>query len=357
MSSADTVSDDSGVAIITGITGQDGSYLAEFLLEKGYHVHGWMRRTSHVPTERIEHLLKHPALTLHYCDVTDAQNVFETMRKIESLEGRPPDELYNLAAQSHVQVSFVMPAYTAQVDALGTLNILNTIKELKWLDRTRFYQASTSELFGSSPPPQNESTPFHPRSPYAVAKMYAYWITVNYREAFGMFAVNGILFNHESPRRAVNFVTRKITYGIGKIIRGELECLRLGNLNARRDFGHAKDYVRAMWLMLQQDQPKDMVLGTGETHSVREFAEKAFVCAGIVIEWHGSGLNELGVDSKTKKIVVRVDPQYFRPSEVDDLQADPATAKRLLGWEPEYTFDKLVEEMVRQDLKAHTHVY
>jgi len=337
------------VAVITGVTGQDGSYLSEFLLDKGYHVHGCIRRASTIPTARIEHLMNHPLFSLHYCDIIDAQNVVDTLRQISILENQPPDEVYNLAAQSHVAVSFVMPHYTAQVDGLGTLNILNAIQSLGWAKTTKFYQASTSELFGSSPPPQNEQTPFHPRSPYAAAKLYAYSITQVYREGYGMFAVNGILFNHESPRRGVSFVTRKITRGIGQLERGEIDCLYLGNLNSRRDWGHAKDYVRAMWLMLQHHTPIDMVIGTGEMHTVREFLVAAFKFRGITLDFVGQGLNEVGVDKVTGKILVRVAEKYFRPAEVDALQSDAKMAKTLLDWKPEYSFDTLVQEMVQSD--------
>lgn len=344
-------------AAIFGITGQDGSYLADFLLSKNYIVHGMLRRCSHVPTERIEHLLKHSRFHLHYCDLTDPQNIYEVLLRINKSDNKPPDEIYNLAAQSHVQVSFAMPMYTAQVDALGQLSLLNAIKELQWTDQVKVYNAATSELFGSSPPPQNETTPFHPRSPYAVAKLYAYWITVNYREAYGLFAVNGILFNHESPKRNVSFVTRKITRAVGQIVRGESDCLRLGNLNAKRDWGHSKDYVRAMWMMLQQPTPRDMVIGTGESHTVREFVSKSFYYAGIDVEFSGSGVDEIGKDRKTGKVLVRVDPQYFRPSEVENLHSDPSLAKELLGWNPEYSFDDLVKEMVKHDLTPSHHKY
>lgn len=345
------------VAVISGITGQDGSYLVEFLLEKKYKIHGLLRRCSHIPTERIEHIMHHPNFHLHYCDLADPQNIYEVLLKIERMEHQPPHEVYNLAAQSHVQVSFTMPMYTAQVDALGTLAFLNAIKELQWTDKTKFYQASTSELFGSSPPPQNELTPFHPRSPYAVAKIYAYWITVNYREAYNMFAVNGILFNHESPRRNVSFVTRKITRAVGQIVRGELDCLRLGNLNAKRDWGHSKDYVGAMWMMLQQVKPVDLVLGTGESHTVREFVYKAFLYAGIELEFKNSGVDEVGIDKRTQKVLVRVDPQYFRPSEVENLQSDPSLARKTLQWVPEYSFEELVKEMVQHDINPIHHKY
>jgi len=344
-------------ALITGVSGQDGSYLAEFLLAQHYTVHGLIRRCSHVPTERIEHLLNHPRFHLHYGDLTDPQNLYEVLRKVERLDGRPPREIYNLAAQSHVHVSFVMPYYTAQVDALGQLSLLNAVKELQWIPHTRVYFAGTSEMFGSSPPPQNEQTPFHPRSPYAVAKLYAYWITVNYREAYGLFAVNGILFNHESPRRHVSFVTRKITRAVGQLQRGELDVLRLGNLNAKRDWGHSRDYVRAMWLMLQQETPRDLVLGMGESHTVREFVVKAFACAGVHLRFRGTGVDEIAEDCATGRVLVRVDPRYFRPSEVENLQADPTLARQVLDWTPEYSFDDLVREMVQHDLHVSHHDY
>lgn len=344
------------VAFITGVSGQDGSTLTEFLLNKGYHVHGGIRRCSHVPTERIEHLMKEPNFYLHYFDLTDSVNIHETLTKLEKQEGCPPDEIYNLGAMSHVKISFELPYYTAQVDGVGTLNLLNSIKNLGWT-KTKFYQASTSELYGSTPPPQNEQSPFHPRSPYAVAKLFSYWTVVNYREAYGMFAVNGILFNHEGPRRGLSFVTRKVTRTVGKIIRGETDCLCLGNLNAKRDWGHAKDYVKAMWLMLQQEKPIDLVIGTGETHSIRDLVSKAFKCVNIDIVFEGEGLNEIGKDSKTGKILVKVDPNYFRPSEVEALHADPSLAKKTLNWKPEYTFDTLIEEMVAHDLNTETHKY
>jgi GDPmannose 4,6-dehydratase len=345
------------VAVITGVTGQDGSYLAEFLLEKGYHVHGLLRRTSNVPTERIELLVENRRFHLHYCDVSDSQNVHETLRTVEKISKHPPNEIYNLAAQSDVQVSFVMPHYTSQVDAMGTLNILNAIKEMGWIGVTKFYQASASEMFGSSPPPQSETTPFHPRSPYAVAKLYAYWMTVHYREAYGMFAVNGILFNHESPRRGLNFVTRKVTRGVGKILRKEKSCLFLGNLSSCRDWGHAKDYVQAMWLMLQQPKPRDLVIGTGIKHSIRDLVVKAFQCVKIDIVFEGAGEDEVGIDKKTRQVVVRVDKKYFRPTEVENFLADPSRAKKILGWKPTYTFDTLIEEMVEHDCKQSQHTY
>ena len=348
---------DGPVAVITGVTGQDGSYLAEFLLNKGYSVHGLLRRTSNVPTERIEQLIENRKFRLHYCDVTDSQNVYEVLRNVEKLASHPPDEIYNLAAQSHVQVSFVMPHYTSQVDALGTLNLLNAIKEMGWSKTTRFYQASTSEMFGSSPPPQSETTPFHPRSPYAVAKLYAYWMTIQYREAHGMFAVNGILFNHESPRRGLNFVTRKVTRGVGQILRKEISCLFLGNLSSRRDWGHAKDYVRAMWLMLQQPKPHDLVIGTGISHSIRDLVVKAFRGINVEVVFEGEGVDEVGINKDTREVVVRVDRKYFRPTEVENLLADPRRAKKLLGWTPIYTFDSLIEEMVEHDCKQTRHTY
>jgi GDPmannose 4,6-dehydratase len=336
-------------ALITGITGQDGSYLAEFLLKKGYEVHGLIRRASTFNTKRIDHLYKDPhepnvRLFLHYGDLTDSSNLNRLIEKIE------PDEIYNLAAQSHVKVSFDVPEYTAEVVGLGTLRLLDAIKETGI--KTRFYQASTSELFGKVQEiPQKETTPFYPRSPYAAAKLYAYWITVNYREAYNLFACNGILFNHESPRRGETFVTRKITMAVANIVKGRQDRLYLGNLDAKRDWGYAGDYVEVMWLMLQQDEPDDYVVATGETHSVREFCEKAFECAGINIEWYGKGINEKGIDKKTGKILVEVDPRYFRPTEVNLLIGDPSKAKKKLGWEPKITFDELVKLMVEYDLK------
>lgn len=337
-------------ALITGITGQDGSYLAELLLEKGYEVHGIIRRASTFNTERIDHLYQDPheedvRLFLHYGDMTDASNLSRLVEKIK------PDEIYNLAAQSHVAVSFEMPEYTGNVGGLGTLRLLDAIKDSN-ID-TRFYQASTSELFGKvQEVPQNENTPFYPRSPYAVAKLYAYWIVKNYREAYNMYAVNGILFNHESPRRGKRFVTRKITRAVARIAKGKQEKLYLGNLNAKRDWGYAKDYVELMWLMLQQDKPDDYVVATGETHSVREFAELAFKHVGIELEWEGEGINEKGIDKKTGKVLVEVDPRYFRPAEVDLLIGDPSKAKKELGWAPKVTFEELVQIMVEADLKA-----
>lgn len=337
-------------ALITGITGQDGSYLAEFLLEKGYEVHGIIRRSSTFNTERIDHLYQDPheknvQLFLHYGDMTDASNLSRLVEKIN------PGEIYNLAAQSHVAVSFEMPEYTADVDAIGTLRLLDAIKESEI--KTKFYQASTSELFGKvQEVPQTEETPFYPRSPYAVAKLYSYWIVKNYREAYDMFAVNGILFNHESPRRGKRFVTRKITRAVARIVNGKQDKLYLGNLNAKRDWGYAKDYVKMMWMMLQQEEPEDYVVATGETHTVREFAELAFKHAGIDIIWEGKGLEEKGIDKRTGKVLVEVDPKYFRPAEVDLLIGDPSKAKEKLGWKPEVTFNELVKIMVEADLKA-----
>jgi GDPmannose 4,6-dehydratase len=337
-------------ALITGITGQDGSYLAELLLEKGYDVHGMIRRASSFNRDRIEHLYKDPhgkhlPLFLHYGDLTDSSNMNRMLERVQ------PDEIYNLAAQSHVRVSFDVPEYTADVDAVGTLRLLDAIKETGL--SCRFYQASTSELFGKAQEvPQTEKTPFYPRSPYGVAKLYAYWIVVNYREAFGLHASNGILFNHESPRRGESFVTRKITLGAAAIKAGKQECLYAGNLDAKRDWGYAPDFVQAMWLMLQQDAPGDYVIATGETHAVREFVGKAFGALGITVEWKGSGVDETGVCKKTGKTIVRVDPKYFRPTEVDILLGDPSKAKKAFGWKPTVTFDKLVEIMVRADWEA-----
>jgi GDPmannose 4,6-dehydratase len=367
-------------ALITGITGQDGSFLAEFLLEKGYEVHGLIRRSSTFNTRRIDHLYhdpheEGPKLFLHYGDMTDSTALIKLIQKIQ------PDEIYNLAAQSHVKVSFEIPEYTANADALGTLRLLEAVRLLGLEKKVKFYQASTSELFGKAQEiPQKETTPFYPRSPYAVAKLYAYWITVNYREAYGIFACNGILFNHESERRGETFVTRKITRAATRILVGTQKKLYLGNLNAKRDWGYAKDYVRGMWLMLQQPEPDDYILATGETHSVREFCEKAFSRLGIEIEWKGKGLEEKGVianidKSRTEEfleklkekhpdlkafkfdlshlkpgqIIVEVDPRYFRPTEVDILLGDASKAREKLGWKPEVTFDQLIDIMVEYD--------
>ncbi len=337
-------------ALITGITGQDGSYLAELLLEKGYEVHGVKRRSSSFNTGRIDPIYQDPHkesrnLVLHYGDLTDSTNIINIVQKIQ------PDEIYNLGAQSHVQVSFETPEYTANSDALGTLRLLEAIKILGLEKKTKFYQASTSEMFGSAPPPQNERTPFHPRSPYGAAKLYSYWITVNYREAYGIFACNGILFNHESPRRGETFVTKKITMAAAKIKLGLQDKLYLGNLGAKRDWGHAKDYVRAMRLMLQREQPEDLVIATGKQYSVREFCEHAFKELGIDIGWRGEGLEEKGIDKTTGKAIIEVDSRYFRPTEVESLLGDASEAKEKLGWEPETSFEELVREMARCDLE------
>ena len=335
-------------ALITGITGQDGSYLAELLLQKGYEVHGVMRRASTFNTERVDHIYRDPHLPgtrlfLHFGDLNDASSLNTILRKVR------PDEIYNLGAQSHVAVSFESPEYTADVDALGSLRILEAIRILKLEKKTRFYQASTSELFGLvQETPQKETTPFYPRSPYAVAKMYAYWITVNYREAYGIYACNGILFNHESPRRGETFVTRKITRGLANISQGLEECLFMGNIDALRDWGHAKDYVRMQWLMLQQDKPEDFVIATGVQYSVRQFIEKTAAALGMQIRWEGDGVNEVGYWDQ--KAAIRIDPRYFRPTEVETLLGDPSKAKEKLGWVPEITLDQMVAEMVEADL-------
>ena len=325
-------------ALITGITGQDGSYLAEFLLEKGYKVHGIVRRSSLINTDRIDHI--YDKISLHYGDLTDSTSL------IRIIEETQPDEIYNLGAQSHVKVSFEIPEYTGQVDALGTLRVLEAVKLLGMEKKTRIYQASTSELYGLVQEiPQKETTPFYPRSPYGVAKIYGYWITKNYRESYGLYACTGILFNHESPRRGETFVTRKITIGLSRITSGLQDCLYLGNLNAKRDWGHAKDFVEAMWLMLQQDEPDDFVIATGEQYSVRQFIEEAAPYFGIKIRWEGEGLDEIGVDEFTGKVVIRVDPKYFRPAEVETLLGDATKAKEKLGWEPRTSFKQLVEDM------------
>ena len=329
------------VALITGITGQDGSYLAELLLEKGYEVHGIVRRSSLINTHRIDHIYDNPNLTLHYGDLTDATNMIGVIKKVE------PDEIYNLGAQSHVKVSFETPEYTGNVDGLGTLRILEAVRLLGMEDKVRIYQASTSELYGLvQEVPQRETTPFYPRSPYGVAKLYGYWIVKNYRESYGLHASSGILFNHESPRRGETFVTRKITRGLSRISTGEQNVLSLGNLDARRDWGHAKDFVKAMWLMLQQDEPDDYVIATGIQYSVRDFVDAAAPYFGMKIEWMGEGLNEVGYDWNTKRPVIKVDPKYFRPAEVESLLGDPTKAKEKLGWEPETSFTELVEDMV-----------
>lgn len=333
-------------AIITGVTGQDGSYLSELLLSKGYEVHGLIRRHSTPCTERIDHI-DDKNFYLHYGDVTDSLCLTNLLRDIQ------PDEFYNLAAQSHVGISFEVPEYTAEATGVSALKILEAIRQNK-LD-TKFYQASTSELFGGLPntAPQSETTPFHPRSPYAAAKLYAYWITVNYREAYGMFACNGILFNHESPRRGVEFVTRKITLAIAKICAGLQDKLSLGNMDAKRDWGFAKDYVEGQWLILQQDKPDDFVLATGETRTVREFVEAAFAEVGIQIEWRGTGVDEKGYCSRTGKLLVDVNPKFFRPAEVDLLLGDPSKAERILGWQRKTSFSELVKMMVHADLKLY----
>lgn len=344
------------VALISGITGQDGSFLAEFLLSKGYEVHGIMRRSSSFNTGRIEHLyleewvkdMKNPRqVNLHYGDMTDSSSLIRIIQKLQ------PDEIYNLAAQSHVKVSFDVPEYTAETDAIGTLRMLEAVRILGLERKTKIYQASTSELFGKvQEVPQRETTPFYPRSPYGVAKQYGFWIVKNYRESYGMFAVNGILFNHESERRGENFVTRKITLAAANIANGLQEKLYLGNLNAKRDWGYARDYVECMWLMLQHERPEDFVIATGEHHSVREFATLAFHYAGIELEWRGEGIDEKGIDKAIGKVLVEVDPRFFRPSEVEQLLGDPTKAKTLLGWNPTTTsFDKLVRIMVEHDMK------
>ena len=351
------------VALITGVTGQDGSYLAEFLIEKGYEVHGIIRRSSSFNTERIEHLYfeewvrdmkRGRALNLHYGDMTDSSSLIRVIQQIQ------PDEIYNLAAQSHVKVSFDVPEYTAETDAVGTLRLLEAVRILGLEQKTKIYQASTSELFGLvQEVPQRETTPFYPRSPYGVAKLYGFWITKNYRESYGMFAVNGILFNHESERRGETFVTRKITLAAARIAAGEQDKLYLGNLSALRDWGYARDYVECMWLMLQHETPEDFVIATGEQHSVREFTERAFQEVGITLRWEGEGVDEKGIDTATGRVLVEVDPKYFRPAEVETLLGDPTKAKTLLGWNPRKTsFEELVRLMVRHDIayvQSHKH--
>lgn len=338
------------VALITGVTGQDGALLAELLLSKNYTVHGVKRRSSLINTDRVDHLYHDPHepnvdFLLHYGDLTDSTNLIRIVQEVQ------PDEIYNLAAQSHVQVSFETPEYTANADALGTLRLLEAIRILGLTQKTRFYQASTSELYGKvQAVPQNETTPFYPRSPYAVAKLYAYWITVNYREAYGMHASNGILFNHEGPTRAETFVTRKITRAVAAIHLGFQDKLFLGNLDAKRDWGHARDYVEGMWRILQQPEPDDYVLATGETHTVREFVERAFTEIGIAIGWKGSGAGERGFDQKSGRVLVEIDPRYFRPTEVDLLLGDPSKACKQLGWKHTVSFHQLVSDMVASDL-------
>jgi len=327
------------VALITGITGQDGSYLAELLLKKGYEVHGIVRRASLINTHRIDNI--YPQLKLHYGDLTDATNIISIIKEVE------PDEIYNLGAQSHVKVSFETPEYTAQVDGLGTLRVLEAVRLLGMEKKTRIYQASTSELYGLvQAVPQTETTPFYPRSPYGVAKLYGYWIIKNYRESYGMHCSSGILFNHESPRRGETFVTRKITRGLSLMSVGLQNVLELGNLNAKRDWGHAKDFVEAMWLMLQQDEPDDYVIATGTQYSVREFIEATAPYFGFNIVWEGEGLDEKGIDNKSGRTIITVNPRYFRPAEVESLLGDPTKAKEKLGWEPKITFNELVEDMV-----------
>ncbi|SMH56181.1 GDP-mannose 4,6-dehydratase [Maritimibacter sp. HL-12] len=349
-------------ALITGITGQDGSYLAEFLLEKGYEVHGIKRRASSLNTQRIDHIYEdphepNPKLKLHYGDLTDTSNLTRVISEIQ------PDEVYNLGAQSHVAVSFESPEYTADVDGIGTLRLLEAIRFLGLQEKTRFYQASTSELFGLvQETPQRETTPFHPRSPYAVAKLYSYWITVNYREAYGMYACNGILFNHESPRRGETFVTRKITRGLANIAQGLEDCLYMGNIDAKRDWGHAKDYVRMQWMMLQQNEAEDFVIATGVQYSVREFIDWSARELGIRLRFEGEGVDEIGIveavegenapEVKPGDVILRIDPRYFRPAEVETLLGDPSKAKQKLGWEPEITTREMCAEMVAEDLKS-----
>jgi GDPmannose 4,6-dehydratase len=330
------------VALITGITGQDGSYLAEFLLEKGYEVHGIVRRSSSINTSRIDHIFK--KIQLHYGDLTDSTNLVRIIQKVQ------PDEIYNLGAQSHVKVSFEMPEYTGMVDGLGTLRILEAVRLLGMEKKTRIYQASTSEMFGKVQEiPQKETTPFYPRSPYGCSKVYAYWVTKNYRESYGMYSCSGILFNHESPRRGETFVTRKIVRGLKSISEGKQDVLVLGNLDAKRDWGHAKDYVEAMWLMLQQDEAEDFVIATGKQYSVKDFVEEADEYFGMKIVWLKNDSEEVGYDMNTSRIVIRVDPKYFRPAEVETLLGDATKAKEKLGWEPKISFDQLVEEMCKNE--------
>ncbi len=338
-------------ALITGVTGQDGSYLAEYLLAKGYQVHGVKRRSSSFNTARVDHLYQDPheenvRFFLHYGDLTDPTNIIRLVQETQ------PTEIYNLAAQSHVQVSFETPEYTANADALGALRVLEAIRILGLKERTRFYQASTSEMYGNVPAPQDETTPFHPRSPYGAAKLYGYWITVNYRESYGFHASNGILFNHESPNRGETFVTRKITRAVAAIELGLQDCLYLGNLESRRDWGHARDYVEGMWLVLQQDEPDDYVLATGEAHSVREFVERAFAEVGRSLAWRGQGVEEEGFDAASGAVLVKIDPRYYRPAEIDHLVGDAAKARRVLGWRHKTSFAALVRDMVAADREA-----
>jgi GDPmannose 4,6-dehydratase len=335
----------SKTAFVTGVTGQDGSYLAELLLEKGYEVHAILRRSSVFTTQRIEHIFNNPHFHTYHGDLVDSSNLHTLLSKIQ------PDEVYNLGAQSHVGISFEVPEYTAEVDAVGTVRLLNAVRDLGL--KPRFYQASTSELFGGLPHtvPQSEKTPFYPKSPYGAAKLYAYWVTVNFREAYDMYACNGILFNHESPRRGETFVTKKITKAVANIFKNRQQVIQLGNLNAKRDWGYAKDYVDAMWLMLQQEKPEDLVIATGKTYTVREFAELAFKEVGIELYWQGHGVDEKGIDKKTNKILVEVNPKYFRPAEVELLCGDPSKAKEVLNWEPKTTIHELVKKMVKYDLE------
>jgi len=338
------------VALITGVTGQDGSYLAEFLLNKGYKVHGIKRRASSFNTDRIDRIYQDPHIKdrnfiLHYGDLSDATNLIRIIQETQ------PDEVYNLGAQSHVKVSFECPEYTADVDGLGTMRLLEAIRICGLTNKTKFYQASTSELYGRvKEVPQIETTSFYPRSPYAIAKLYAYWITINYREAYGMYTCNGILFNHESPLRGETFVTRKITRGLSRIKLGMQDCLYMGNINAKRDWGHAKDYVEAQWMMLQQDTPDDFVIATGQQHSVRNFIETSASKLGMDIRWKGTDIDEVGIDINTGKEIIRIDATYFRPTEVDILLGNPSKAKKELGWKPKISFDQLVEEMIQHDL-------
>jgi len=344
-------------ALVTGVTGQDGAYLAEFLLQKGYEVHGLKRRASSFNTARVDHLYRDPheadvRFFMHYGDLTDSTNLIRIIQEVR------PTEIYNLAAQSHVKVSFETPEYTANADALGALRLLEAIRILKLQDRTRFYQASTSEMYGKVQEiPQTETTPFYPRSPYAVAKLYAYWITVNYREAYGIYACNGILFNHESPIRGETFVTRKITRALARIKTGLQDILYIGNLDARRDWGHARDYVEMQWLMLQQDEPEDYVIATGVQYSVREFIQAAAGKLGISIRWEGKGIHEKGINAESDRVIVAVDPKYFRPTEVPELLGDASKAREKLGWKPRITFQELVSEMVETDLKEANRDY
>jgi GDPmannose 4,6-dehydratase len=341
------------IALITGITGQDGSYLAELLLEKQYIVYGIVRRASDINTQRIDHLMSNKNLILEYGDMTDSPNLLHILYKIkENHFDIERLEIYNLAAMSHVKVSFDMPEYTANADGMGVLRLLEAIRSSGMMDKTRFYQASTSELYGLvQEVPQKETTPFYPRSPYGVAKLYGFWITKNYRESYDMFATNGILFNHESPRRGPTFVTRKITRGLNMILKGEKDKLVLGNIDAKRDWGHAKDYVEGMWRILQADKPDDYVLSTNEFHSVREFIEKAFILKGFNIKWKGTGIDEIGYDENTGRELIFISEKYFRPAEVEELLGDSTKARNNLGWEPQYSFDDLVQEMVEQDCK------